>query len=385
MKVSSILAGGRGRLLRCAALLAWVLVVGCGSDDPGSGNAAGGPAAGGTRPGGGRPAGPPVAVAVGEVTRGSIASYYRTTASLEVENEAVIEARIAGTVEEIRAEEGDEVRAGAVVLRLDAREYALRARQAEAQAEKERNRFARAEKMFAQNLVSEEDFTSAKSDLASAEATLELARLELSYANVTAPFTGRVVRRTTDVGRTVGPGDPLFALADVNPLLARVHVPAKEFRSLRTDQQVDLVLDSSEIPLVGRISLISPIIDPSTGTIKVTVEIDDYPPATRPGDFAQVQIVTERRDDVLLVPKIAVIVEKGERFVFVPTDSVAVRRVVEVGFEDENSAQIVRGLEAEERIVVQGQRSLEDGAPIRILDAMTFAADSSAVSSAPGR
>jgi membrane fusion protein (multidrug efflux system) len=319
-----------------------------------------------------------VTVAVQAAEMGSISAYYRATASLEVENEAVIEARVSGTVREVRAEEGDEVRAGQVVLRIDPREFQLRAQQADAQADKERNRFDRAKKMFEQNLVSEQEFSAARSDLAAAEATLELSKLELSYTDVTAPFGGQVVRRTTDIGRTVGPGDPLFALADIHPLLARVHVPAKEFRSLRTDQSVDLILDSSGTLLKGRISLISPIIDPNTGTIKLTVEIDDYPPDTRPGDFAEVQIVTERRDDVLLVPKIAVVSEKGERFVYTPSDSVAVRRVVEVGFEDEDSAQILLGLDPGERVVVQGQRSLEDGVPIRILEAMTFEDDPTA-------
>ena len=356
-------------------LLGLVLCSGCGADGgaaagSGAGRGNGGPG----RPGGGegKPSGPPVAVAVQEAVIGSISAYYRATASLEVENEAVIEARVSGTVREVRAEEGDEVQAGQIVLRIDPREYQLRAQQAEALADKERNRFERAKKMFEQNLVSEQEFSTARSDLAAAEATLELSELELSYTNVTAPFGGQVVRRTTDIGRTIGPGDPLFALADVHPLLARVHVPAKEFRSLRTDQKVDLLLDSNATMLKGRISLISPIIDPNTGTIKLTVEIDDYPPGTRPGDFAEVQIVTERRDEVLLIPKIAVVSEKGERFVYTPSDSTAVRRVVEVGFEDEESAQILRGLDVGERVVIQGQRSLKDGAPIRILEAMTF-------------
>ena len=368
-----------------AAFVLAVALAACGGNDGappsgGAGQRPGGGPGGPGRPGGeGRgPSGPPIAVAVEVSALGSISSYYRATAGLEVENEATIEARVSGTVRTVLAEEGDEVKTGQSLLRIDAREYQLRLQQAEAQAEKERNRYDRAQKMFEQNLVSEQEFTTAKADLATAEAELELARLELSYTNVTAPFSGQVVRRQTDVGRPVGPGDPLFVLADVHPLLARVHVPAKEFRSLRTDQSVDLVLDSSGAPLEGRISLISPIIDPNTGTIKVTVEIDDYPPDTRPGDFAQVQIVTERRDEVLLVPKIAVVSEKGERFVYTPVDSTAVRRVVEVGFEDENSAEILRGLDPGEPVVVQGQRSLKDGAPIRVLDALTFEDDAPA-------
>jgi membrane fusion protein (multidrug efflux system) len=141
---------------------------------------------------------------------------------------------------------------------------------------------------------------------------------------------------------------------------------------LATNQRVQLRLGSNGEKLEGRISLISPIVDPNTGTIKITIEIDDYPAGTRPGDFAEVSIVTERREDALLVPKLAVVTERGERVVYVAGDSLAERRTVEVGFEDDEHAQIVRGLEPGESIVVQGQRSLKDGAPIKILDPMRF-------------
>jgi membrane fusion protein (multidrug efflux system) len=185
---------------------------------------------------------------------------------------------------------------------------------------------------------------------------------------VTAPFSGRLTRRLVDVGQTVSVGTPLFAIADFEPMLARVHVPAKEFRKLQTDQPVELRLDTGDTRLQGRIKLISPVIDPQSGTIKVTVEIPDPPAHVRPGDFAQVSIVTERHDAALLVPRIAVFSEKGEDVIFVAADSTAERRVVTLGFSDNDHAEITSGLAAGERVVVKGQRSLKHGSPIKILD-----------------
>jgi membrane fusion protein (multidrug efflux system) len=151
-------------------------------------------------------------------------------------------------------------------------------------------------------------------------------------------------------------------------LLARVHVPAREFRKIRTDQPVQLEVDSTGDRLVGRIDLISPVVDPSTGTIKVTVEISHYPATTRPGDFAEVSIVTDRHSDTLLVPRVAVLSERDQRTVFIADGTIARRRVVEVGIEDDTNAEILAGLEVGESVVVQGQRSLSDGHPITILD-----------------
>jgi len=146
-----------------------------------------------------------------------------------------------------------------------------------------------------------------------------------------------------------------------------VHVPAKEFRKLRTDQPVTLRLDSSGQELQGRITLLSPVIDPQSGTIKVTIEIRTYPGGVRPGDFAEVQIVTDRHDDATLVPRLAVISEKGEDVVYVAADSTAERRVVTLGFTDNDTAEIAAGLRPGEPVIVKGQRSLKHGAPIKVV------------------
>jgi membrane fusion protein (multidrug efflux system) len=172
-----------------------------------------------------------------------------------------------------------------------------------------------------------------------------------------------------DVGQTVNVGTQLFVLSDFKPLLARVHVPAKEFNKLRPDQQVDLVLESSGTKMRGRIKLVSPTIDPSSGTIKVTVEINDYPDGVRPGDFAQVKIVTEQRNTSTLVPKIALVNDRGEQVLYISqADSTAERRVVEVGFQDDLNAEITQGLKAGERVIVKGQRSLKHGSAIKVVD-----------------
>jgi membrane fusion protein (multidrug efflux system) len=349
-------------------VLVCVAMGACGKDG-GAGQAQGAGAPGGA-PGNGTPKQPPVPVAVAAAATGSIASYYTATATLAADKEAQILSRVSGVVERLLCEEGDVVAEGAELLLIDNDEYRFRVEQAEADRKDLETRMERMTKMRDQELVSTEEFETVANDLAAAKAAEGMARLNLSYTRVRAPFAGRIVTRQVDPGQTVNVGTQLFVLSDFTPLLARVHVPSKEFNKLKPDQPVDLVLESSGTRLNGRIRLVSPTIDPSSGTIKVTVEINQYPAGVRPGDFAQVSIVTERRNNSTLVPKIAVVNDRGEQIVYISqADTTAERRVVEIGFQDDQNAEIITGVTLGERVVVKGQRSLKHGAAIKVLDA----------------
>lgn len=340
-----------------------VLTSACGGDSPGEQPAH-------ARNGGGRDRSqdPPTTVAVEPVERGTVVARYTTTATLEAENRAEILARTHGVVEKIAHEEGDVVRANQELLRLEDDEARLRLQQAEVALQEQRSIFERQEASFRQQVVSAAEFDLAKANVEKSEVERDLADHALSYTRVRAPFDGTVTRRLVEVGQTVNEGTPLFEIANFKPLLARIHVPAKEMGALRVGQPVELMLDSNSERLSGVVRLVSPIIDPNSGTVKVTVHVNDYPEGTRPGDFAHVNVVTEEHEGVLRVPNIAVFEDRGEHVVYVAQDSVAHRRVVEVGFIDDTHTEIRGGLEETESIVVKGQRSLRDGGRIRILE-----------------
>jgi membrane fusion protein (multidrug efflux system) len=336
------------------------LLNGCGGEPGEAQNRGAGP---------GGPQEPPTTVAVEPVGRGTVVARYTTTATLEAENRAEILARTQGVVTDLVCEEGDRVAADAELLRLEEDAARLRLQQAEVALAEQRSVFERHEASLKQEVVSQAEYDLAKANLEKAKVDRDIAAHELSYTRVRAPFAAVVTRRLVELGQTVNVGTPLFEIASFDPLLARVHVPAKEMGTLRTGQAVDLVLDSNQQKMTGRVQLVSPIIDAASGTVKVTVHVNDYPEGTRPGDFAHVSVVTQLHENVLRVPNIAVFEDRNEQVVFVAQDSVAVRRPVEVGFIDDTYTEVREGLEEGEQVVVKGQRSLRDGGRIRILDA----------------
>ena len=188
---SLILAAGLVGLAACGA-------------DPGDA----GPHTGGRRPGsgpgGGRPQLPTMSVAVEPAALGDIATYYRATASLDPDKQADILARVSGVVQQIVAEEGDRVTKGQVLLHIEDDEYRHRTTMARVDLEKQQARLNRAQKIFSQGLSSAEDFDAIRTDTASAEAALELAKLELSYTDVRAPLAGPGGRRPGEQGQTEG-------------------------------------------------------------------------------------------------------------------------------------------------------------------------------------
>jgi len=317
----------------------------------------------------GGPQEPPTTVAVEPVDRGTVVARYTTTATLEAENRAEILARTQGVVMELLCEEGDRVASDAELLRLEEDAARLRLQQTEVALAEQRSVFERHKASLDQEVVSKAEYDLAKANLEKAEVERDIAAHELSYTRIRAPFAGIVTRRLVELGQSVNAGTPLFEIASFDPLLARVHVPAKEMGSLRAGQSVELVLDSNQQKMTGRVQLVSPIIDAASGTVKVTVHVNDYPEGTRPGDFAHVSVVTQLHENVLRVPNIAVFEDRNEQVVFVAQDSVAVRRPVEVGFIDDTYTEVREGLVEGERVVVKGQRSLRDGGRIRILDA----------------
>ena len=309
-----------------------------------------------------------IPVEVSLVGTGDIAAYFSGTATLEAEGDASVVAKVGGVVKQILVEEGSYVKAGQVLAKLDDEKLAVQLAQAEANLNKLENDFRRHEELFNKKLVSAEVYQRAKFEYESQKAAFEMTKLDHDYASIRAPISGVVAQRMIKVGNMVLANTPTFRITDFDPLLAVLHVPEREMSKLRVGQPASLTVDAiNGTDFTGRIARVSPVVDPTTGTIKVTVEVRDPSRQLKAGMFGRVNIVHDVHTNTLLVPKGAVIAEDAESAVFVVQDSVAYRKLVKTGYVNGANIEVLEGLKAGEKIVTTGQGSLKDSSKVEIV------------------
>jgi len=315
-----------------------------------------------------------VPVEVQPLRRAAMLAVYSGTAPIEAHEEAEVVAKVGGEVRQIFVEEGDAVKAGQVLARLDGDRLRLDVAQTEANLRKLERDYNRQLELSEKGLVAKGTAENAKFDLDALRAAYDSGRLELSYTDIRAPIDGVVSARYIKLGNTIAQNAPTFRVTDLDPLVAYVHIPEKEFRKLAPQQTAEIVVDAlGGDRFAGAISRISPTVDPKTGTFRARVEVPDPSRRLKPGMFGRVNIVYERREDALQLPRAAIVDADGEQSVFVVEDGKAAQRPVRTGLASNGWVEVVEGLDGTEKVVVVGQGGLKTGTTVKVVDATTSA------------
>jgi len=310
-----------------------------------------------------------VPVELAEVERRNVPNYLGATASLEAEKQVEILSKAAGQILELLAEEGDAVREGQVVGRLDGEVQRVALEEATLRVRSAEGLFRRSEALHENQGISDQEFQEVRFRFDEAEAQRQAAEIALEHCRILAPFSGVISQRFVDPGQHVILGNPIFSIVDADPLLARVFLPEKEAVRIETGQ--DVVISPSTHPdqeIRGEVLRISPIVDTRTGTVKVTCRIPGDS-ELRPGSFVRVQVQTDLHSDVMVIPKRALVPEGGENYVFKAVADSVIKIGIETGYSNGRFVEVVGGLELGDKVVTVGTGSLKMGTKIRPLDA----------------
>ena len=312
---------------------------------------------------------PAIPVEIATATRGDIYATYTGTAPVEAFADATVIAKVGGEVRSIHVEEGDDVKAGQILARLDGDRLRLEQQQTEANLRKLQRDYERNVDLNERGLISEGDFERIRFEMEALKATNDLAKLQLSYADIRAPIDGVISERFIKVGNMLELEAATFQVTSLEPLVSYMHVPEREFRRIAAGQDAALIIDAlGGAVFPGTVARVSPIVDPATGTFKITIEVSDESRKLKPGMFARVAIVHDMHADALQVPRSALIDEVGTISLFVVEDDIAHQREVQIGFSSEGRVEITAGLNDSDQFVAIGQSGLKEGSKVAIIN-----------------
>jgi membrane fusion protein (multidrug efflux system) len=361
----------------------------------------------------------PVPVELTRAVRGDISTTILSTTTIDTEVKVDVYPKHSGPIVLMRAEEGNYVQPGQLLAQIDPAEHELSLKQTEASYEELKTTFTRLETMHKNKMTSQEAYDAARFAYEKAKIALDMAKLQVENTRVISPIKGLIILRGIRYGERVTPATLAYSILDMESRIAEVHLPESEIGRVRPGLAVEIRTDAqAEKVFPGRVRKISPAVDPRSGTVKVTVDLDDTEQLLRPGMFVRVNIVVDTHKDTVLVPRAAALNVDDKLAVFVarpaptptsppeepeadkaeaPRDKpgakagagaavaadlaeaatpkkpeqpheVVERVFFEAGYQNESFIEALSGVQPGDRLVHVGQQGLQPGAKIVVVD-----------------
>ncbi len=324
---------------------------------------------------------PPVPVTVAAVQQQTMAVRLHAIGNVEAYATVAVRARVDGQILNVNFREGEAVKKGEVLFRIDPRAYEAALRQAEANAlrdaaarDQARSQDKRYQELLEKNFVSKEAYAQIRTNAATAEATakasqaaLENARLNLEYCTIRSTLDGYVGRVLLQAGNLVRANDPnaLAVINQVRPIYVNFGIPEQHLADVRKHMAagplaVEVVpVDAQQGAPRGTLIFVDNAVDPSTGTIRLRGQFENQDAALWPGQFVNVSLRLYEQADALVVPATAVQTGPDGQYVYVIGDDMtADLRRVSVTRTDGERAIIAKGVAKGERVVTRGQLRL---------------------------
>jgi membrane fusion protein, multidrug efflux system len=328
-----------------------------------------------------------VPVTAGVVASQNIPIFLSGIGTVQAYNMVAVKSRVDGQIVKVDFKEGQEVKAGDPLFQIDPRPFQAALDQAQASKQKDEAQLAgaqldldRYEKLIGSGWQTRQSYDQQKATVGQLQASIKgdeaqinTAKLNLSYADIRSPIDGRLGARLVDKGNLVHANDnnPLVMITEVKPIFVSFTLPQETLEDLRENHKGSPLVvyaysgDGKKQLAEGRLTLIDNSIDQSTGTIHLKARFDNEDERLWPGQFVSLRVVLSTRRDVATVPSQTVQNGPNGNYAYViKPDNTVERRDVEVASIQDGIAVVTKGLAPGERVVVDGQYRLTDGARV---------------------
>ena len=340
---------------------------------------------------------PAVLVKAEIVSTGEVADFIEITGSLESVSQVNIIPETTGHVQQLLVREGDVVHKGDLLAKLINPNVTAALERSQIELSKLGDELQKAEKLHTQGAISDRELEDTKNALKTASASNVEAKSASANTQIKSPIDGVVASVNIRQGE-LATTTQLFQIVDPNKLRLVASVPERDLHFLKEDQEVTIFASyDSKQSVEGTVERIAPVVDPTSGSIKVFINLQEGQNILRPGQFVKAQVEVDRHSNTTVVPKTAVVYEDGSPIAYVivekeveqppvkenqasETDNdetdktevvikmqqVADRRVLELGYSDNNWAEVLSGIELGEQVITIGNNNLEDETPITL-------------------
>lgn len=332
----------------------------------------GGPPSRGGPPGMGPPrmggrGGLPVAVVTAAVSEQPLVRELKSLGTAQAREAVEITAKVSNVVTAIQFEDGQAVQAGEALIELDSAQARAELAAAEAAYAESLSQYQRAEELLPTQALSQAQFEQISATRLANAARVDVAKARLEDTLIRAPFKGKVGLRRVSVGSLISPGTVITTLDDSSVIKVDFGVPEANLTALRVGLPVEI--SSVAYPaqkFEGRVTSIDSRIDTESRSVLVRAEVPNEEGLLKPGMFLNVSLQRDART-AIVIPEEALVPEEDRQYVYVVAEGLAEKRSIQIGARRPGVVEVIDGLRAGERIVIEGTIKLRQGGAVRDL------------------
>lgn len=277
-------------------------------------------------------------------------------------------AKVAGTITEVPVQSGDRVKPGDILARIEDADYRIAVQRAEAAYRLAETEFSRDEALYAKGGIPVATLDSNRARLQTAKADYDQARLQFSRTKIVAPMEGIIHELPAKVGLQLSVGDPVAEILETDRLKGVVGIPESDVDAVRHLEEVSITIQAlADRQLTAAIHFLAPAPQSMARLYNLELAIDNPGGEILPGMFLRADIVKSRRSDALSVPLYSVISRNDAQYLYVDEAGIARRRDIRLGVMEGWLVEVVEGLQAGDRVLIEGHRDVEDGQPIKVI------------------
>lgn len=278
--------------------------------------------------------------------------------------------KISGTIAEVLVREGQKVKKGDVLLRIDDEDYRIAADRAKSAYQLAKAEYERDKAIYAKGVIPTAELDTNKTRMDTARADYENAQLQLSRCAVTAPMQGVVRKLDAKVGLHLAIGDPIGEILEIDRLKAVVGIPESEVTAVRGIGAIDISLQALGDRIVsGKVHFLSSSPDTVARLFRLELAIDNSSGEILPGMFFRADVVKRTVTNAIVIPFYSVISRNNEQYVYVEEDGIVKKKSVRLGIMEKWMVEVVEGLQGGEKLLVEGHRDVEDQQKVKVVKA----------------